>query len=95
MISLFFIALNLSISFTCPFQCGTKVNLPIAQHANEGISGVRLQNPCPCTLNPQSESSLDILVLVGYIPWYPHSILSACFGGQGNVPLSDMLNLIS
>lgn len=28
------------------------------------------------------------MVLVGYIPWYPHSILSACFGGQGNVPLS-------
>lgn len=28
------------------------------------------------------------MVLVGYIPWYPHNILSACFGGQGNVPLS-------
>ena len=28
------------------------------------------------------------MVLVGYIPWYPHGILSACFGGQGNVPLS-------
>ncbi len=28
------------------------------------------------------------MVLVGYIPWYPQSILSACFGGQGNVPLS-------
>lgn len=28
------------------------------------------------------------MVLVGYIPWYPHSILSACFGGQGNVLLS-------
>lgn len=28
------------------------------------------------------------MLLVGYIPWYPHSILSACIGGQGNVPLS-------
>lgn len=27
-------------------------------------------------------------MLVGYIPWYPQSILSACFGGQGNVPPS-------
>lgn len=34
------------------------------------------------------KESLVITVLVGYIPWYPHGILSACFGGQGNVPLS-------
>lgn len=32
--------------------------------------------------------ALVAMMLVGYIPWCPHSILSACFGGQGNVPPS-------